>query len=583
MEKTLADFIEYENDPDVLLSWDNFTNPVRNILKRLFSNKLNEEMWEKSRIGCCFAFLKEVSYYDLLDMRNVGEIRREQVMTELVNVFSVFDKEGPEGWAVPVFYNEHYDVEDVDYGPDAIDQAENLEELVNSILVVFNDYREIDERTLEILRGRTPAFLRKAETLEDLGLKFGITRERVRQIETKFKDLQLGAAKTRNNCLELILDVLENASSEIEFVDRARKRELLGGEPLSVEKLKAIISILGIEHYLDRVETTESEWDVQQNIFRSLSAAAKKVRHKFGLIDLSVFTAETNSDTKSAFKAILDAYPRSIKAGNLVLARTSKLDSGFENALGKQLMVFRSLTAENLLIGIDRQAQYRQTPLVGQVSDQIALIKLIAGNEPNYETYCENTLEEPELSDTDLWFIDILRNAPTGMLHRNEVTAAALRDNRNVNSVGIFLLFNSLIRSLGSAVISLADAEISTEDARSYAEIIRAAEEPTQLDFTFVGSDLLIKFTPNLNTIAAGVLFPKQELRDLINNLAIDVDCRCGKFESKQQLRLREPSFWTGFTAAIKHLRNQHSWREGEDVRMLINFEDCSATILLDS
>jgi hypothetical protein len=584
MEKNLSEFVDYEGDPEVLLDWDNFTNPVRNILKRLFFAKLDEALYERISTGCCYSFLKDVSYFELLDMRQVGDLRREQVITELKNVFNVFEEKGLDGWVVPVIdYQKQIEEEEANYQPDAIDLAINLEELVNGILREFNDYREINDRVLGILRGRVPAFLHQEETLEEIGNRFGITRERVRQIEVKFKDLQLGFAKESNFCLHALVEVLEESKSEGEFIELAKDKDLLGAEPISVEKLKGLITIVGIQEYLDRVEAVESEWEAQESAFENVTALAKKLRHKFGLIDLTTFTAEANTDENSAFKAIQDGYPRSVRAGKLVLARTNKLDSGFENAIGKQLLVFKELSAESLLVGIDRQAQYRQAPLVGQTADQIALIKLIAGNEPNYETFCKNTLEEPELSDTDLWFVDILRNSPANMLHRNELTAAALRDNRNVNSVGIFLLFNPLIRSLGSAVIALADAEISTEDARSYAEIIRAAEEPTQLDFTFVGSDLLIQFTPNLNTIAAGVLFPKQELRDLIKDLSIDVQCECENFESKQQLRHREPSFWTGFTAAIKHLRNQHSWREGEDVRMLIKFEDSLAKILLDS
>ena len=219
---------------------------------------------------------------------------------------------------------------------------------------------------------------------------------------------------------------------------------------------------------------------------------------KFGLIDLNTFSKENKVGDAEAFSAIKAIYPRSIRAGRLVLARTPGLDTAFENAIGKQLKVFNELGAESLLVGIERQASYRQTPLVGLKADLIAMIKELAGENPSFTIFRANTLEDPELSQTDEWILEVFRDSPTGMLHRNEITAAAMRDGKNVNSIGIFLLFNPLIRPVGSAVLALADQTVDIELVKQYAAIARAAEEPTQLDFSFQGSDILISFIPNL-------------------------------------------------------------------------------------
>jgi hypothetical protein len=57
------------------------------------------------------------------------------------------------------------------------------------------------------------------------------------------------------------------------------------------------------------------------------------------------------------------------------------------------------------------------------------------------------------------------------MMHRNEITAAAIRDGKNVNSIGVFLIFNSLIRPVGSAVLALADQSFDVEQVKQYAAI----------------------------------------------------------------------------------------------------------------
>ena len=576
MDEYLTDLIAFNGDPEVIMLWDNFTNPVSNSLQRFLSRTYRDDSW---KFGICYNHLKEHRLSDLMDTPNVGEIRKNQILDELANVFGVYEKQGLDGW-VAAQIETLEDIDDSTYAPDAVDLSMSLLDVVKGIIFYYNDYREIDDRTLEIIRARVPALMRHPKTLEELGTQFNITRERVRQIESKYLDLQLGSVKETNFVMLELVKVLENSLAEDEFVEKAEEADLLEGEPVTVAKLKAILQVLGLENYLSRVESVESQWDIANYVKDVLSQKAREARHKFGLIDLSTFTKENKVGEAEAFAAIHAIYPRSIRAGRLVLARTPGLDTAFENAIGKQLMVFNELNAESLLVGIERQANYRQTPLVGLKADLIAMIKELAGEIPNFATFRSNTLEDPELSQTDEWILEVFRDSPTGMMHRNEITAAAMRDGKNVNSIGVFLIFNSLIRPVGSAVLALADQSFDVELVKQYAAIARAAEEPTQLDFGFQGSDILITSIPNLNTIAAGVLFPKQELRDMVKLHSFPVECFCGAFESNQMLRMKNPSFWTGFTRSIKHLQNQHGYKKGQEIQMLLDMDKKTAKVL---
>lgn len=576
MDEYLTDLIVFNGDPEVVLLWDNFTNPVANSLQRFLSRTHRDDSW---KFGICYYHLKEYRLSDLMDTPNVGEIRKNQILDELTNVFGVYEKQGLDGWVAAQIET----LEDTDgstYAPDAVDLSMSLLDVVNGIIFHYNDYREIDDRTLEILRARVPALMRHPKTLEELGTQFNITRERVRQIESKYLDLQLGSVKETNFVMLELVKVLENSLAEDDFIEKAEEADLLEGEPVTVAKLKAILQVLGLENYLSRVESVESQWDIANYVKDILSQKAREARHKFGLIDLSTFTKENKVGEAEAFAAVNAIYPRSIRAGRLVLARTPGLDTAFENAIGKQLMVFNELNAESLLVGVERQANYRQTPLVGLKADLIALIKELSGENPNFATFRSNTLENPELSQTDEWILEVFRDSPTGMMHRNEITAAALRDGKNVNSIGIFLLFNPLIRPVGSAVLALADQKVEIESAKQYAAIVRAAEEPTQLDFGFQDGNILISFTPNLNTIAAGVLFPKQELRDMVKLHSFQVQCFCGSFKSNQMLRIKTPSFWTGFTGSIKHLQNYHGYTKGQEIQILLDLTKSTALVL---
>ena len=157
-----------------------------------------------------------------MDTPNVGEIRKTQILDELINVFNVYEKQGLDGWvAAQIEYKN--DEDETTYVPDAIDLSTTLLEIVNGVMFFYNDYRTIDERTLAIIRARVPALLFQSKTLEELGVQFNLTRERVRQIENKYIDLQLGAVKESNSLMLELVKVLESAKDEQDFIKKADK------------------------------------------------------------------------------------------------------------------------------------------------------------------------------------------------------------------------------------------------------------------------------------------------------------------------------------------------------------------------
>ena len=571
MDQLLTDLIPYNGDREVLLHWENFSNPVINSLFRMLSHHAFDDSW---RQGICYKHIEGLYLSDLMDTPNVGEMRKVQILEELIAVFTAFENGGDAFLVYP-----EIDLEELEL-PDSIDDATDFEGLVSEIILVFNEYRRLDKRAMAILRGRVPAFLTSLRTLDDIGLEFSVSRERIRQIESKYIGLQIDPFKTENSLLNCFVETLEMCASEEEFISVLTEVDLLGNETISITKLKAILWILGLENLIARVEAVETTWDAQLDAKDALSEVAQKYRNKFGLIDLAVYTSETNTSDTQAFEAIKKAYPRSILKGKLVLARTHRLDTAFENAIGKQLKVFGNLDSEVLLVGIERQASYRQTILLGSTPDQVALIQEIAGEDPSYETYKENTTQEPELSPTDIWFLEVFQDSPNGMLHRNELTSAALRDGKNLNSVSVFLLFNPLIRPVGSSVMALANVNFDPAFVKRYASIAIASEDKTHLDFEFSGANILLKIRPNLNTMTAGVLFPSSDLRAMVADTVFPVSCMCGLMESVQQLRLRPPNFWTGFTAAIKHAINEHEFKKGGELHILLDFETSSAKLM---
>ena len=571
MDELLTDLIPFNGNMDAILDWDNFTIPTVNSLHRMLRRQAISSGWIS---GISYRDLTGLKISDLTDFSFIDHREKVQILGELRDTFSTFEADGLEGGATSALDPNYLS----EFPSDAIDAAQNLEDLLGAILDEYHSYKEMDDRTLAILKGRIPAFLSSYRTLEDIGMEFHVTRERIRQIESNYLNINLTKIRHTNRLLEELVEMLESSPSQEAFAESASKSILLRNETISTAKLKAILQILGIEELISKVEAVEANWDSVSEAQGVLETQAKAYRNKFGLIDLSVFTSDTNSSNMQAFDAIKRVYPRAIMKGNLVLARTSSLDTAFENAIGKQLMVFGELDAEALLIGIERQAAYRQVSISGSEIEQIALVKEIAGDSPSYEAFMIQAKSEPELSPTDVWFLELFQESPTGMLHRSEISAAAIRDGKNLASVSVFLLFNVFLRPVGAAVMTLANVKVEPEAARRYAAIARAIQEQTQLEFSFSGSDILLRIVPNVNTMAAGVLFPRVELKEMIKDAVFKVVCECGEMNSVQELKLRPPNFWTGFTAAIKHCMDYHHFAKGDELNIVLNFEYKIAT-----
>ncbi len=173
----------------------------------------------------------------------------------------------------------------------------------------------MDNRVREILYSRHPALLRNSRTLDDLGQEFGVTRERIRQIEAKFKDLEIGAAKTENKLLLKAIDILSKSNSFDEFTELMREHNLADYEYISDGILESIAKVLGLLDYIERIEIESSR--IRQNYTneRIASNQMRKFRNKIGLIDIALVMKDSNLNKNEFEKAVNVQYPRSLVYG----------------------------------------------------------------------------------------------------------------------------------------------------------------------------------------------------------------------------------------------------------------------------
>jgi hypothetical protein len=300
-----------------------------------------------------------------------------------------------------------------------------------------------------------------------------------------------------------------------------------------------------------------------------------------GLIDLDYMGIELNISIEDCVQAILRAYPRSIFHGNYALARTDNLDTTFENIMHKQLLVSQEIDCEDLVEGIRRHSIYRNCELPAENSVFVGLVEQLAGDPPTLVTLRENILEEIELSDTEQWLVDCFNVRGKKMLHRSELVQLALDSGRNSATIGIYTLFNPLLRNRGYSVYTVIGTEVSDQEVKVYSEVIRKSIPETEITYGFEGQEVILKVLPNMNALA-GVIFPPKELSKIVKGEIFMPACLCRKLDSIQKIQFSVSNFWMGFTSIFKHANEVHNWYRKIPISVALNFEKNTATLLSD-
>ena len=583
----VSDLVPFRGDRRIIIEWSNFSNPFCYVMKRLFHlNFPIEDFWIE---GISHAMLEDITVDDIRDLKHIGQKRFDNTLAELRYVFQTLDEELDRREVSLAISTKQSDYErfvdeklDEEIVIDPVDSANTIEELRLAILNYFDLYKPIDERAREIIIARNFAFGNQPMTLETLGEKFGITRERVRQIVTKYDDLVLSSPRERNDLLERILEVANKSENHVEFSVLMTANKLTEQEDFSIVNAVALCEILQMDQLAEAFLSVYERWEQNYAELDEQTSKVTKYRSKIGLIDLEFMCGDLAIELEKAKLLVLRAYPRSLFDGKFALARTNKLDTTFENILHKQLLVTLNADPEDLVEGIRRHAQHRNTDLPGENTDFIGLVHLICGNPPNLNSVRSNTLEEIELSETDHWFIECFESREKKFLHRSELLQMALEQGRNIASVGVYTLFNPLLRNCGNSVYTLIGNKPRDEEVRVYAEIVRKNFPDSKIEYRFVGDSIELKVLPNINSLG-GVLFPPRELHELVQGVIFNPKCDCSSLVSKQKIQFSVSNFWMGFSAIFKHAIDAHGWTIKSPVTLELNFASTEALLISSS
>ena len=457
--------------------------------------------------------------------------------------------------------------------------SELFEELDQELLKL----PKVDERAIAMLKHRHQAFGEPGLTLDDIGKKWGLTRERVRQIVDPLMTISIQIENEVPLLLKAV-EIFEECEDEDQFKAKVAEEEMFSGEDFSWQRLWGLTRIMSPKVLANRVYEKHLELESESGANSPIRSLIKKDRSKFGLYDLQVVAKKYEMSEDKAFKIIADLYPRSIRSGSLVLARTKNLDTMFENSITKQLKVRSPLEVKELLKGLQRTGKQRDVSLIGSVVDLSGLIQVLAGNPPEYETASNGLIKEVDFQTLEKWLIEIFSEANLGILHTNDVVNFALRDRRiNVSSVTVYLLNSPIMRSHGRSLYSLVGTEVTEDQLDSYIQIIRGSSEASEVSYEMTdASKGILSVKPNLNVITSGIVFPPSGYKKIFEGFEFETSCSCGQLETIQAVKFAPSGFWTGFTAMIRHGFSHHQMSKGSRFRFEFDFDKSIVKLLVN-
>jgi len=459
-----------------------------------------------------------------------------------------------------------------------IDDAKTLEDLGYLTLDYYVTCSKIDRRYLDALAARVSWVNGESETLDFCGKLIGVTRERIRQVESKLilNPIPMTVAP---KIMYQVTSTIRTSNNFDEFIEKLESSNLISKKSnWSLESIRLLSSLFDAPKF--NIEFDQCFRNIESiKIDANIAKIIRKYRNKLGLVNLEAVANEIGESNERAYKFIEAMYPYVIRSNKLVMASTRKAGA-ISNVLLKQLTIKSPLPAETLLEGVERACNKRATPIVGSKEDLLGLVHQLAGAPPSFETIDKSISAEFEFGDTEIWLKNVLTSQSLGIIHRDELTELAINDGVNPSSVGAYLSFSEIIRSVAPGIYTLVGTEVNADSIQNYRNNFLAVYTPTKFEYKLINERIMeLTITPNSSIYSGGSLSIPASLYDLVADFRFSTNCDCGKFESESDIRIAPSGYWISFTALLMHSRLVHSGQPGKN--LLIEFDFISQTACL--
>ena len=567
MDEIWASLTNSSNYKDDLINWRSLKPINMFTLIRIFEQT---DVGEAELLyGFTYNQIKSIPLYSVKDARHVGPGRLKLLVNELNSIFTKDPDELPAPRIKPLNLESTSEGDDNNLYAKLIN-ARTLTEFdkffVESLqLFLFNSDKEID-----VVLHRADWSHKPKQTLEEIGKRLGVTRERVRQIENKHKSVSYPILDDINT-LNVLNHIFITSSSFEEYYDQFNEFEVNYLFNNSPSRFVSLANFLGKPSIANSFSKQIEKWVTKQTELDTIKVSINQYRNQLGLIDLFTASVSLGLGEDSLFKVVKELYPRSLRINNLVLARTERLNTIFESTIYRQLLVSSVTPLTEIKIGLERIAKYRGQELVGHPSDVLELITILAGDPCNRDKLVVNMVQGSGLSNHEQWLVNLFKESRYGILHRNDIVEEAIQGGVAIGSINQYLSTSPILRPLGQGIYSLVNHKVSNSTLSEYAKQSSQRTNPATRKLTSEQGVDYLHIIPNLTLIASGAVIANNQEKNFFGELIFTVSCSCNDLKSNQKVRITIDGFLIGLSSLFHHGIQIHNIDIKSQFRMKID------------
>lgn len=466
-------------------------------------------------------------------------------------------------------------------------QAQNFPK--GEVLLEFK-YFGFKEKTLETIAARlidsyrsldgnrlgpewTDYFLRRFSwgqpkaTLDLIGSDADLTRERVRQLIGRvMKYIGWRKWPMPPTLIEVIQLLKDHDFNDVESV--ISNSAFATDDDWTADEILELTAWLGypnlvqlLESRFDTAMDKTVERDTQHN---ELVKIIRKSRSPLGILDANgvYLTDGTKVGPQEVKAATRRIYERYFESGDWILCGMKNALTTAERKAAQQLTLIAPLTAAEVFEGIERHRRYKGAPALPPLDTMINLLRESGLLELQGDSVVG--LVDVTIDGLNAWLANELLSAPEQVLHKDMIYREAISDKRNVSSLTILFLYNSLLRPIDNpkGLVRLIGSNPSEEAKFAAKTVASALAEPSHLEFEVNPDSVLLNFQLGSYAVSTGIYQAPAALRDLWPKSGAESRCFCDH-KTDAVIKIKNGSQLLGMHPLIAHMLLEHNGQIG--------------------
>jgi hypothetical protein len=437
---------------------------------------------------------------------------------------------------------------------------QNLEEAAKNIVDELwqRDGGRLDYQRLEIITHRL-GIGSQIETLDAIGSRLGVTRERVRQIESRFTHFYAERRWPISSSMQEVIEGIINSDSS-EILASLIDLDLSDGS-VDWDRLM-FVRLLTAYGRSDLIRSIEGLGELLP-LDSELTSEVRRHRNPIGFMDLRTFVNKSGEleDPEKVFKYAQQTYKYVFRSGDFALAGDAR-GTQAQGAIEKQFAVCSEISGQELIDGIDRVRRNRGYLPLPPTNVTLDLLKQAGAIHETRSGFYSGASAEIE-GDLKLFLVNTIKNSPGGVVSQPELFRRAVTEGFNTSSLVLYLTYEPMIRKFEGGLIRLAGATPSLDSIEDAKRAAILQTEKGSLDFTVSkGGSILVTCALGTANLNSGVLSPSSALRAILDGDGYEIDC-CDNSNFNGRINLSSTS-WYGFQPLFNHMRHEHEISDGD-------------------